>query len=55
MTAARRPAPTCPDWRVAAIKQLVKVGLRAGWLAPWIAQAELESGVLGSLHRALGH
>jgi uncharacterized membrane protein YeaQ/YmgE (transglycosylase-associated protein family) len=40
---------------VAAIKQLVKVGLRAGWLAPWIAQAELESGVLGSLHRALGH
>jgi hypothetical protein len=34
---------------VAAIKQLVKVGLRAGWLAPWTAQAELESGALGSL------
>jgi hypothetical protein len=53
--AVRRPAPTCPDWRVAAIKQLVKVGLRAGWLAPWIAQGELESGVLGSLQWARDH
>ena len=30
-------------------KELVKVGLGAGWLAPWIAQAELESGALVSL------
>ena len=30
-------------------KELVKVGLGAGWLAPWTAQAEFESGALGSL------
>ena len=32
-----------------AIKALVKIGLGAGLLAPWIAQAELESGALVSL------
>jgi DNA-binding transcriptional LysR family regulator len=32
-----------------AIKELVKIGLGAGLLAPWIAQAELESGALVAL------
>jgi DNA-binding transcriptional LysR family regulator len=32
-----------------AIKELVKIGLGAGILAPWIARAELESGALVSL------
>jgi DNA-binding transcriptional LysR family regulator len=32
-----------------AIKELVKIGLGAGVLAPWIARAELESGSLVSL------
>ena len=32
-----------------AIKELVKIGLGAGVLAPWIARAELESGALVSL------
>jgi DNA-binding transcriptional LysR family regulator len=32
-----------------AIKELVKIGLGAGVLAPWIARAELESGALLSL------
>lgn len=32
-----------------AIKELVKIGLGAGVIAPWIARAELESGALVSL------
>jgi DNA-binding transcriptional LysR family regulator len=32
-----------------AIKELVKVGLGVGVLAPWVARAELESGALVSL------
>ncbi len=32
-----------------AIKELVKIGIGAGVLAPWIARGELESGVLASL------
>jgi len=32
-----------------AIKELVKIGIGAGVLAPWIARAELESGSLVSL------
>jgi DNA-binding transcriptional LysR family regulator len=32
-----------------AIKELVKIGIGAGVLAPWIARAELESGTLVSL------
>jgi LysR family transcriptional regulator, low CO2-responsive transcriptional regulator len=32
-----------------AIKELVKIGLGTGVLAPWIARAELESGALQSL------
>ena len=32
-----------------AIKELVKIGIGAGLLAPWIARAELESGALISL------
>jgi DNA-binding transcriptional LysR family regulator len=32
-----------------AIKELVKIGLGAGVLAPWIARTELESGSLVSL------
>lgn len=47
--AVRRPVPTSSDWSVEASKEQVKVGLGAGWLAPWIAQAELESGALVSL------
>ena len=32
-----------------AIKELVKIGIGAGIIAPWIARAELESGALVSL------
>jgi|LauGreDrversion4_1035100.scaffolds.fasta_scaffold535118_1 DNA-binding transcriptional LysR family regulator len=49
MAAVRRPAPTSSGWSIEAIKELVKVGLGAGLLAPWIAQAEWECRALVSL------